>query len=77
MKKTLPISPSESAFNPGLLIKSILDQSLHYEPDKEIFYRDRFSMNYRTLHERVAKLANALNAMGVGAGDVVGVLEFD
>lgn len=77
MKKTLPISPSESAFNPGLLIKSILGQSLHYEPDKEIFYRDRFSMNYRTLHERVAKLANALNAMGVGAGDVVGVLEFD
>lgn len=71
------IQPTKSAYNPPLLIKSILEQSLHYEPEREICYRDQVRMDYRTLNQRVARLANALNAIGVKAGDIVGVLEFD
>jgi fatty-acyl-CoA synthase len=77
MNSSLLIRPTKSAYDPPLLIKSILEQSLHYEPEREIFYRDQFRMNYRTLNKRVAKLANALQAMGVKAGDIIGVLEFD
>ena len=71
------ISPTPSAYNPPMLIKSILKNSLAYESDKEILYRDQVRMNYDDLHRRVAQLANALVAMGVKQGDVIGVIEFD
>ena len=77
MVQTRLIEPSRSAYDPPLLIKSILDQSLHFEPEREIIYRDQFRMDYRTFHKRVAKLAHALHSMGVKAGDMIGVLEFD
>ncbi|HOZ85198.1 MAG TPA: long-chain fatty acid--CoA ligase [Niabella sp.] len=77
MGTPLLITPTKSAYNPGLLIKSILDQCLHFEPEKEIHYRDLYKMNYRDLHSRVSKLANSLRELGVKAGDVVGVLDFD
>lgn len=77
MSTTRLIPPAASAYNPPLLIKSLLEQSLHYEPDHEIIYRDKFRMNYRTFNKRVARLANALNSIGVKAGDMVGVMDFD
>ncbi|TXI35361.1 MAG: fatty-acid--CoA ligase [Niabella sp.] len=77
MSTPILITPTKSAYNPGLIIKSILEQSLHFEPDKEILYRDLYKMNYRDLNHRVAKLANALKDLGVSAGDVIGVLDFD
>ncbi len=77
MSATRIIPTTASAYSPPLLIKSILEQSLHYEPDNEIIYRDRFRMTYREFNKRVARLAHALKAIGVEAGDMVGVLEFD
>lgn len=77
MNGTRIIPSTPSAHNAPLLIKSILEQSLNYEPDREILYRDSFRMDYRMLNKRVARLANALTNMGVKAGDIVGVLDFD
>lgn len=77
MLTTRIIQSTPSAYNPPLLIKSILAQSMHYEPDNEIIYRDIFRMNYRTLNKRVAQLAHALSDLGIQPGDVVGVIDFD
>lgn len=77
MNKTRIIPSTPSAYNPQLLIKSILASSLLYEPDNEIIYRDTFRMNYRTFNQRVAQLAHALTNMDIKAGDVVGVIDFD
>ncbi len=60
-----------------MLIKSLLAQSLKYEPNREIVYRDLFRMNYRTFNGRVRQLANLLGQLGVGAGDTVAVLDWD
>src|SRR5690625_1558383 len=77
MDSTRLVSPTRSAYPSSLLIKGILEQSLHYEPEREILYRDQFKMNYKDLNQRVAKLAHVLKNLGVNPGDVVGVLEFD
>lgn len=77
MPATRIIHATHSAYNPPLLIKSVLEQSLHYEPENEIVYRDIFRMNYKTLHQRIARLAHALGKTGIQAGDVVGVIDFD
>lgn len=77
MIKTRIIEPTASAYNPPLLIKSILEKSLNYNLDTEILYRDQVRMDYHQLHKRVAQLAHALTNMGVQAGDVVGVMEVD
>ncbi|MCO6497916.1 MAG: fatty acid--CoA ligase [Chitinophagaceae bacterium] len=71
------IKPTRSAYDPPMLIKSILEQSLKYEPDRAIHYRDLVQMNYRDLNKRICKLANALKSMGVKEGDVIGIIEFD
>lgn len=77
MSSTRLVQRVAEAYDPPLLIKSILAQSMLYEPDNEIIYRDLFRMNYRTFNQRVRRLANALNAIGVQAGDIVGVMEYD
>lgn len=77
MIKTRLISPIDNAYDPPLLIKSILAESLKNEPDNEIHYRDQMKMTYRELNKRVRQLANVLTNMGVKPGDVIGVLEFD
>lgn len=60
-----------------MLIKSLLAQSVRYEPNREIVYRDLFRMNYTTLNKRVRQLANLFGQLGVGAGDTVAVLDWD
>lgn len=77
MQTTRIIQSTPSAYNPPLLIKSILEQSTKYEPDNEILYRDIFRMSYRTLNRRIAQLAHALTDAGIQAGDVVGVIDYD
>jgi fatty-acyl-CoA synthase len=72
-----------SAYPPGepyvypLVLKKLLTTPLIYSPDREIVYRDQHRITYRTLHERIHRLANGLARMGVKAGDVVAVFEFD
>ncbi len=77
MISTRIIEPTQSAYNPPLLIKSILERSLNYNLDTEILYRDQVRMNYRQLYKRIAQLAHALTNMGVKPGDVVGIMEVD
>jgi fatty-acyl-CoA synthase len=71
------ISPIPSAYDMPLLIKTILEQPMHFEPDKEILYRDQVRMNYRLFYKRVSKLAHALRNLGIEQGDMIGVLEYD
>jgi fatty-acyl-CoA synthase len=77
MNSTCIIPRVTNSYETPLLIKSILKQSLYYEPDNEIRYRDIFRMNYRTLNRRIAQLAHALTDAGIQAGDVVGVIDYD
>ncbi len=77
MLKTKILPPTEEAYGYPLLIKRILADSLKYEPNNEIVYRDLMRYNYFELNKRVRKLANVLKNLGVQAGDVVAVLEYD
>ena len=77
MLKTKILPSTEEAYAYPLLIKRILADSLKYEPNNEIVYRDLTRYNYFELNKRVRKLANVLKNLGVKAGDVVAVLEYD
>ncbi len=77
MIQTKLIPRTAEASEPPLLIKNILAESLKYEPDREIVYRDLFRMNYRQFNGRVRQLANALTSLGVKPGDMVAVMDWD
>ncbi|HRP18354.1 MAG TPA: hypothetical protein PL128_10185, partial [Ginsengibacter sp.] len=62
MATTRLVTPTKSAYDPPLIIKRILEQSLKFEPDREIVYRDLVGMNYRELNKRISRLANALKS---------------
>ncbi len=74
---------SVRAYQPGepyaypLILKKLLATPLTYSPDREIVYRDRTRITYRTLNERISRLANGLTSLGVHPGDVVAAFEFD
>jgi fatty-acyl-CoA synthase len=65
------------AYQYPLLIKKILSTPLTYEPDREIVYRDKLRYNYRTLNERINRLASGLENLGVKQGDTICVFDFD
>jgi len=71
------IEKCESAYSYPLLIKGLLKNSLIRSPDQEIIYRDQMRYTYRDFHARVAKLANALENLGVKQGDTVAVMDYD
>ncbi len=71
------IEKSNFAYTYPLLIKNLFTNSLLRSPDQEIVYRDIMTYTYRDLHKRVAKLANALESLGVKQGDTVAVMDFD
>ncbi|MEH6824865.1 MAG: fatty acid--CoA ligase [Motiliproteus sp.] len=77
MVNTKIIEPAQGAYNYPLLIKSLLLSGARYEPDQEIVYADKLRYNYLTLNERIQRLANALTAAGVKAGDTVAMLDWD
>ncbi len=60
-----------------LLIKQLWHAPLANSPDQEILYRDRVRLNYRQLYWRVNRLGGALNALGIGMGQTVAVMEWD
>ncbi|MFL5017864.1 MAG: AMP-binding protein, partial [Rhizobium sp.] len=68
---------ASSAYNYPLLIKQLWHTTLMQAPDQEIVYRDIRRLTYRRLRERVGRLASGLTSLGVGAGDTVGVLDWD
>lgn len=60
-----------------LTVDHILKAGVSFAPDKEIVYRDLVRYNYRTLLERVNRLAGVLDGLGVKPGDKVAVLDWD
>jgi len=77
MLKTKIIPPAQGAYTYPLLIKSLLLSGVRYEPANEIVYADKLRYSYKTLIERIHRLANALTAAGVKAGDTVAMLDWD
>jgi len=71
------IKGAESAYEYPLLLKQLWHTPLAQTPDQVIVYRDTKRFTYRLLRERVGRLASSLARLGVGAGDTVGVLDWD
>src|SRR5689334_2121508 len=72
-----PIGATGSAYGYPLLIKHLLHTPLRHAPDQEIVYRDVLRYDYRTLEQRIGRLANGLASLGILPGDTVGVLDWD
>ena len=77
MIQTKLIPRTAEANEPPMLIKTLLAQSLKYEPHREIVYRDLFRMNYTQFNQRVRQLANVLTGIGIVPGDMVAVMDWD
>jgi fatty-acyl-CoA synthase len=71
------IERTPSAYDYPLLIKHLLHTPLAHAADQEIVYRDQRRFDYRTLGERIARLASGLARLGVKPGDTVGVMDWD
>jgi fatty-acyl-CoA synthase len=68
--------PGESYQYP-LVLKKLLKTPLIYSPDREIVYSDRLRYTYRTLNERIHRLAGGLETLGVIAGETVAIFDYD
>ena len=77
MIETKIIPPAAGAYAYPLLIKQLLLSGVRYEPGREIVYADKLRYSYQTLNKRIRRLANALTAAGVKAGDTVALLDWD
>lgn len=77
MMATKIIPPAEGAYAYPLLIKQLLLSGVRYEPGREIVYADKLRYSYETLNKRIRRLANALTAAGVKAGDTVALMDWD
>ncbi len=73
----------ERNFFPGedydypLLIRKLLNTPLIYSPNQEIIYRDKMRYTYKTLGERINRLADGLADLGIKFGDTVAVFDYD
>ncbi len=74
---TKMIDRTPSAYDYPLLIKHILHTPLRRAPRQEIVYKDVKRYDYMTLSKRIGQLANALENLGIKAGDTVGVMDWD
>jgi len=68
---------ASSAYAYPLLIKQLLHTPMALAPDQEIVYRDQVRYRYRDFRGRLDRLANALARLGVKAGSVVAVMDWD
>ena len=71
------VQSTPSAYAYPLLIKHLLHTPMAYAQDKEITYQGHFRYTYRTLGERIGRLANVLTKAGVEAGQTVAVVDWD
>ena len=60
-----------------LIIKKLLKTPLIYSPQREIVYSHKLRYNYRTLNERIHRLAGGLEKLDVKPGDTVAVFDYD
>jgi fatty-acyl-CoA synthase len=70
-------SPTPSAYAFPLLIKHLLHTPFAQARNQEIVYRDQLRMTYGQLQERIARLANGLNGLGLRHGGTVAVMDWD
>jgi len=71
------INPTPTAYQYPLLVKQLMRTPLIHAPQQEIVYRDLWRYDYVGWAKRIAQLANALEGLGVKAGDTVGVMDWD
>src|SRR6202162_2724773 len=71
------IEHTPSAYDYPLLIKHLLHTPLATSPEHEIVYRDISRYTYRTLRQRIGRLATGLATLGVKPGDTVAVMDWD
>ncbi len=71
------IQHTPSAYDYPLLIKHLLHTPLATAPNQEIVYRGISRYTYRTLNQRIGRLANGLAGLGVKPGDTVAVMDWD
>lgn len=71
------IDVTPSAYTYPLLIKHLLRSIPAAAAEREIVYRDVGRYTYRTLKERIGRLAHALTRVGIAPGDTVAVMDVD
>ena len=71
------IERTPSAYDYPLLIKHLLHTPLATAPEQEFVYRDIIRYTYRTLRQRIGRLASGLVGLGVRPGDTVAVMDWD
>jgi fatty-acyl-CoA synthase len=69
--------PTEEAYRFPLTIGHLLDTALASSGDQEIVYRDQSRYTYRTLRERIGRLASLLASAGAQEGMTVAVMDWD
>jgi fatty-acyl-CoA synthase len=71
------VSATASAYQYPLLIKQLLLTPMAIAQEQEITYQGRIRYSYRTLKDRIGRLANLLAGLGVQAGQTVAVMDWD
>src|SRR5438445_4308682 len=71
------IEHTPSAYQYPLLIKHLLHTPLAHSADQDIVYRDVKRFNYRTLVQRIGRLASGLASLGVKPGNTVAMMDWD
>ena len=71
------IQTTPSAYAYPLLIKQLLHTPMATAPDQEITYQGKIRYSYRTLRERIGRLAFGLAKLGIDAGHTVAVMDWD
>jgi len=71
------VGSTPSAYQYPLLIKHLLLTPLAIAPEQEITYQGRLRFNYRTLKDRIGRLANLLAGLDVQAGRTVAMMDWD
>ena len=71
------IQHAPAAYAYPLLIKQLLHTPLATVPDQEISYQGRVRYTYRTLRERIGRLASGLASLGIEAGHTVAMMDWD
>lgn len=71
------ITKTASAYEYPLLIKQLYLAPAEYRAGEKIIYRDELELTYAEWKQRVCRLANALQSIGVGYGSTVAILDWD
>jgi fatty-acyl-CoA synthase len=71
------IQRASNAYAYPLLIKQLLHAPMAHARAQQIVYRDLRRHTYAELQARLARLANALDGLGVRHGDTVAVMDWD